>query len=674
MNLERFMSTVYSEQIKKEYFETLNISLKDIDPSLNFVTIRDSYAKEAKPYKSGNELVDYMIHTLVFEKIFQNSFQYLYASHKQTILIFPVFHDIESKNRIKEGLESIYKDILSEKQEFTRLNNGNSVMYLPAFSDETETNEEYSDRLSAYLNKWFNYINEQKPVPNEILKKTKIKFETVCYSVDAKGDLFTDYYSKKLKQDKSKKMNELLVGFLEKLGLNTRSTVKDPLNQLTPDIVRRKFRDDGKKEVGKLEPVLDFLKVFLDVYKRSNDAAYLKSATASDDQNFLRIYYRINRTDDKDEYSFIKPGSSYVYLIKGKDSTGKPTVKIGYFNEKNKKRSQYLFREYKGLTAQYLKERFNPLEEKVDIDKEPIGEEYVVETTTISKKIYFRRVVKGKYNEQEFDGKIELFLDLHIYEKYKWFDFKDMGGQFKSESNIRYYENVLFDKNSLIQFLESKNTYTKETKLNQEFLKINQDNDLFLEYVEFIYATPTLKKSNVYVGKGSLDSFKAKNKKAILDILFQINTLLYTTRAHSDKEKADISKNFKMVLYNFYEPNDYTPTEKYFEKIFYEMKERKYCDKTNDCEEFLKEIEAKKKKEKTNTDKNIEYAIVIVDVTKDNIEVDSDLKSKTYCKKLNRTLQKQLQPFINFLPTIGGKRTYKRKRKKLFTRRRKYRH
>jgi predicted Zn-dependent protease len=668
MNLERFMSTVYSEQIKKEYFETLNISLKDIDPSLNFVTIRDSYVKDAKPYKSGNELVDYMIHTLVFEKIFQNSFKYLENNHKQTILIFPVFHDIDSKNRLKDGLSDVYKDIINRKKgEFTRGLLGNSILYLPAFSDETETMDEYSERLSNYLSKWFNYINEQKPLPNEIRETHKIKFDTVCYSVETSGELFTDYYSKKLKQDKSKKMNELLVGFLEKLGLNPRSTVKDPLNQLTPDIVRRKYRDDGKTDLDNLEPVLEFLKVFLDVYKRSNDAAYLKSATASDDQNFLRIYYRINRTDDKDEYTFIKPGSSYVYLIKGKDPTGKSTVKIGYFNEKNKKRSQYLFREYKGLTAQYLKERFNPLEEKVIIEKDDIGEEYVVETTTISKTIYFRRVKPGKYNK-EYDGKIELFLDLHIYEKYKWFDFKDMGGQFKSESNIRYYENVRFDKKSLILFLEEKKTYTKDTKLNQEFLKINQDNDLFLEYVEFIYANLG---SNVYVGKGSLDSFKARNKKSILDILFQTNTLLYTTHAHSEKEKTDISKNYKMVLYNSYEPNDYDPIEKYFEKIIYEMKELKYCDKSTACGDFLKEIQQIRQKEQSK----IEYAIVIVDVTKENIEVDADLKSKTYCKKLNRTLQRQLQPYMKeLLPIIGGKRTYKRKRKKLFTRRRQYCH
>ena len=69
------MSTVYSEQIKKEYLEKLDNSLKVIDPSnttLNFANIRESYVKKSTPYESGDKLVDYMLHTLVFEKIFQN--------------------------------------------------------------------------------------------------------------------------------------------------------------------------------------------------------------------------------------------------------------------------------------------------------------------------------------------------------------------------------------------------------------------------------------------------------------------------------------------------------------------------------------------------------------------------------------------------------------------------
>ena len=63
--------------------------------------------------------------------------------------------------------------------------------------------------------------------------------------------------------------------------------------------------------------------------------------------------------------------------------------------------------------------------------------------------------------------------------------------------------------------------------------------------------------------------------------------------------------------------------------------------------------------------KNTNYAIVIVDVTKDNIEVDTTLKSKTYCKKIRRTLKRQMQPLLRaILPRWGGSRT----------RRRKYRH
>jgi hypothetical protein len=675
MNLERFMSTVYTELIikdKEDYYAKLDKYLNELFTNLKYIDIRDSYITDLKPYETKQPVVDYMLHNLLFEKVLQNTFRYLQSTHKNTILLFPVYHDTESKNRLKKSLDSIYRPILSLKKpnEFIRdpsgTTVGNSIMFIPLYSDAAETMDEYSERLTEYLNRWYNYIVDEKPIPNETRKREHTKFDTICYTVDKNGDLFTNYYSKKLKPDKAKRANELLNTFLEKLGLSARSTIKDPILQLTPEIATRKFKDDGQKDTEKLELFLEFIKVFLDIYKRTNDKDYLKSSSASDNQDILRIYYRISRTDDVDVYDSIKTGSTYVYRLE--DTRG--ISRIGYFIDKNKKLSQYLFREYKGLTSQYQTEKskgivINPNDNDIvineEVDEEDIGEEFIIKPTTLTDGIHYKKIKRGRY-ENTYDGTIELFMDLHIYEKYKWFDFKDMGGQFASNTEIKFQEDILFDIPSLKKFLKEKKMLTPETKLNQEFLKINQDSALLLDYVEFISKDEYFKKKNMYnKDKGELKDFKANTISEILKILFQTNSLIYTTRAHSETEKTDITKNYKMVTYQSFEPS-----ENHFNQKLYEMKESKYCGKKNECE-LIKEL-AKKNNE------NYNYALVIVDVTKDNVEVDSSLKSKTYCKKVRRTLKRQLYPFLKkLLPAFGGSRK-KRKSRRLIARSRKYTH
>jgi hypothetical protein len=69
----------------------------------------------------------------------------------------------------------------------------------------------------------------------------------------------------------------------------------------------------------------------------------------------------------------------------------------------------------------------------------------------------------------------------------------------------------------------------------------------------------------------------------------------------------------------------------------------------------------------------VEYAIAIVDITKEQISAVSELKAKTKCKKLKRTLRRQLEPiFSAVLPRFG--KVFGGKATRRLTRRRKNRH
>jgi hypothetical protein len=140
----------------------------------------------------------------------------------------------------------------------------------------------------------------------------------------------------------------------------------------------------------------------------------------------------------------------------------------------------------------------------------------------------------------------------------------------------------------------------------------------------------------------------------------------------SSQTKENLKQNYKIISYNQYPTIVDSDVKNHFEKVVYEDEEKKYC-KKNTCELTPELIE---KSEKSN----IEYTIAIIDVTKDNIEVASDLKAKANFKKLRRTLRKQLQPFLQVLmPRFGGRskkiqRVHRLQKKTLRTRRRKYRH
>lgn len=685
MNLQRYISTVYSELIPLKYQAQLTDELKKIDTNdknLRFETIRNKYTVEYESYSSKNSDPDtqkynkLLIHSLFFEIMFGNTIGALYKKTTHTVFLFPVFFDVDdSSRRLNDAIVDIYTNILKKKktQEFSRepivsdplKSSGNMFLFVPVLSDGEDDIKEFNERLTSYFDRAFTFIDEiRKKKSSDLSERSPAKFEGVVYTLDKENRFFTGYYKKKLTEDKIKSLNGMVEKFVEKLGCRLTS-VKDPLAKLTRDDSRKKMISENipDNKVNK-ETFYKLVDSFNDVYKKTNDREYLKLASSSENQTKFRIYYRVNNTDLADSFNEIKPGSSYVYKITNQDKCA-----VGYFKERRGATNQYIFREYTGLTAESCKldkaSSKAKLEEQEDADFKDESQtditEYVIETKNYGSVIKYKRVMKNDY-KPNYPGFVELFTDLHIYEKYKWFQFNEIDGMLTPETNIKIYNNILFDKKSLIEFLNEKKLYTEKSRLAVEFLKINQNNTLLLEYVDYILTHK--KKTNVFEEtffSGKLDTFIEKNKKNIIEILFQTNELIYMNPQRTSQTKENIKQNYKIVNYTQYPAFRENDPENHFEKVIYDGKEKKYCKKG--VYELTNELVKSHEKD------SLEYAIVIIDVTKDNIEVVSDLKAKTQCKKLRKTLRKQLQPFLQLImPRFGGRS------KRLRTRRRKYRH
>lgn len=640
MYLQRFVSTVYSEWIPKKYFPALSTALKNITGDADYSKIRNTYTIDYEKY-SSNET--YILDNLFFNILFGNTIGNIYKRTKNSIVLFPVFQDIDETNRLPDTLKDIYSPILSikkkEKQEFVRDKDGNMYLFVPVFSENDESADEYKSRLTSYLDRAFDYINDQKPkrIGDVEERRSLPKFENIFYTVDKNNQFFINYYKTKLVSEKSKIANEVVEKFVEKLGCRL-TKVTDPILKLTKEDSRKKFISDGQKNIAALEKFYDIVDVFTDIYKKTNDSEYLKLASSSENQTLFRIFYRVNNTDYKDVYEVIRPGSSYVYRLK----LGKECF-VGYFKERRGTTNQYIFREYTGLTKNGCGERDDSTledEEEKDVkkDSESNTKDYIIETKKIGSQIKYKRVKEGDYS-QRYPGLVERFADLHIYEKYKFFSFNELDSTLPSETNIKIYKNILFDKKSLIDFLKSKKQYTDKTRAAVEFLKINQSNTLLLEYVDFIASTR--EKTHVFKETffgGNVNTFVENTKKKIVEILFETNEKIYLNQQRVIK-KTEGDDYYRIISYNYYPAKT-----SHFEQHLYEDPEEKYCKKGR-CE-IIPLLDSKKK--------NMEFAIAIVDITKEKIADVSELKAKTRCKKLRKTLRRQLQPlFSAIMPRFG---------------------
>jgi len=702
MNLQRYVSTVYCESIKlkdkkgkiPEEIEELDQKVKGVHDVLSkelnaetFQDIRTKYvSKEApketakepeKERKSPKKVYSFLMDDLFAEKIFGNTLHRLMRDRHNTVVLFPVYREKPNVTRLKENIRDIYSELVGKPstKDFDREpDTGNLYLFVPALSEDEESKEEYTERMGIYFDRAFDYILDQKPkrIGNVLEKKEKL--ETILYTVNKEGGLFTDYYRKKIPAAKEKILNEKIEKWVQKLG-GRLLTPTDSLKKLTKEESLKKYRDEfgpvGDKDKVYLKAFDKLVDQFLEAYKRSNDEEYRRMVSSRENQSVYRIFYRIHNTDIEDVYDEVKAGSTHVYELYLPEYYNNKvkvdaTYKYGHFNERKGETNQYIFKEYEGISGQQervreAKKGKKPKEEVERLEQEVIDSIVELEEKKDEKKIDVIVEVKKKGGQlrfklvkndftNQYPGYITPFKDLHIYERYKWFHFNELSGTLPSESNIKYYKNLRFDRSSMIDFLKSKKEYTDKTRVAVEFLKINLDPTKLSEYAGFLISN----KNSTHVYKDSafgvkLHAFIEKTKSSIVDLLFQSNELLYTIGQKSAKEKSDISKNYKIVGHQYYKVDLQTTDDKiqkrkestksFFEREIYDNVEKDYC-KRKKCELF-DEIE--------ENPKNTEFGITIVDVTKENVEVVEDLKQKTKCKRLRKTLRKQLRPFVDFL-------------------------
>lgn len=715
MNLQRYVSTVYCETIRlkdkngkiPEEIEELDKKLKSVhdvvsteskvetfqeirnkylSKSMKHVATKDVVAKDVvakeenkatEKEKKPEKVYSFLMEELFSEKIFGNTLQHLMSDRHNTVVLFPVYREKPNVSRLKENIRDIYSDLVvtPTTKEFDRdPDTGNLYLFIPALSEDEESKEEYTERMGIYLDRAFDYILDQKPkrIGNVLEKKEKL--ETILYTVNKEGGLFTDYYKKKIPVAKEKILNEKIEKWAQKLGGRLLTPI-DSLKKFTKEDSLKKYREEfgqvGDKDKVYLKAFDKLVDQFLEVYKIANDEEYRRMVSSRENQSVYRIFYRIHNTDVEDVYDEVKPGSTHVYELYlpefyKEKVKAEATYKYGYFNERKGETNQYIFKEYEGISEQQRKvrdakvknapkEQIETLEqividsiEELEEKKEEKKKEVIVEVKKKGGQLRFK-LVKNDFTNQ-YPGYIRPFKDLHIYERYKWFHFNELSGTLPPESKIKYYKNLRFDRSSMIDFLKFKKEYTDKTRVAVEFLKINLDSTKLSEYAGFLISN----KNSTHVYKDSafgvkLPAFIEKTKSSIVDLLFQSNELLYTSGQKSTKEKIDISKNYKIVGHQYYKVDLQTTDDKiqkrkesaksFFEREIYDNVEKDYC-KRKKCELF-DEIE--------ENPPNTEFSITIVDVTKENVEVVEDLKQKTKCKRLRKTLRKQLRPFVDLL-------------------------
>ena len=701
------MTLFIDRLITSYYCEKMEIDLSDIIKDCN--DKKACFEKYKKLYEDGTlpntTSKEEKIVNILFNKLFENTYNNLIKKYekedKRPLILFPVMDDDTTGDNYfsKSNIKKEYKKYF---------------IFIPVFSEYNETKEEFTEKIDNAIIKIKDEIGKKYQKDEDQRRYQGFKAESytnlvILLNNDSGNSFFTSMYKKELKKEKkdilNSKINELINrSSIEKQPVRLNGIKKESIKEVSTSYFNSELKKLGQKYDKDYEQkIAELISKLNESYKRVTDKKYLALVTSDEQSSFLRIFYRASL--DKDiNYNVIKPGNEYLYFFK-------PSKPIKVFNDKlfgltDKKitnpnytgyvgevnvvkgyKTRYTFRMHNKITKQLYEQGGKIKQEEIDIveDKgdDESEEKYVkIQLEIKNKNGYIQAETVGKEKQK---GEIKLYKDLHIYEKYRWFKFNDLDGSLPAETKINIYEDTLFDKSSLIKYLKYKEKYNDKLRLAVEFLKINTDKNLLLDYVSYIYTN--LNSTNVYRKSMfglSEASFKEKCKKEIIDILFQSNELIYIGGGVRAKEtKTDIRKNYKIVSYNYISLDNFDTKNglkidvkndlKKYNKLrthFYsknysksDEEEYKYCQnhKIDNCEFFKETIAV-----------NESRAIIIVDITKDNVDI-KNLKKVTECKRLRQTIKREARDLFSSikiynpmmgLPFKGGKSTKDKKRKR----------
>ena len=735
--VDRFITSYYSEKMEIDFTDFIKhdgAEKKQDKRTIPLESCSDKetcYNKYKKAYLStdiSNNLSspktnDERVIKFLFEKLFENTYNNLLKKYllegKRPLFLFPTLDSDPAGDFYFNKTPLIEEATGADKTNIKVKDNYRDYFaFIPVFSDYTETKEEFSEKIELAMVQIKQGIIDKQNIEEAQRRESSSKPKTytnivVILNNDKENSFFTSMYNKELKKEKRDVLNAKIKEFTDRSSIGKQSITRASIKQESvKGVTITYFKTELKKIISGNPPkgitvdrdfeqrINELITQVNEAYKKIVDKKYVSLLTSDEQASYHRIFYRVN-LDKEIQYNEIKPGNEYLYKLSNLpvDTFNKKLASmrvaetckeyIGFLNIVPGFKSRFTFQMHNINTKAYCgkSDEFQVVDKEDENDDEEVSEEKYVK---IQLDIKFRNgnIEVTTVGKTKNKGYLSFYKDMHIYEKYRWFKFNDLDGSLTAETKINIYEDTLFDKKSLIDFLKSKGTYTANTRLALEFLKMNLDRKQLLEYTSYIYTN--LFKTHIYkksvFGISEL-AFKEKCKKELMEILFQPNELVYFGGGVRAKEsKTDIRKNYKIISYNYIQTDNLDEgsfvigenikfkdkktqgekevkkiTDHFYNKAFSKSNEPefKYCNlhTLKNCE-FLKEKMLK----------NETRAIVILDITKDNVDV-KNLKKSADCKRLRQTIKREVHelfnPFAvyNPLKMIGG-RTKKRKKSK----------
>jgi hypothetical protein len=597
----------------------------------------------------------FLLFNCIYDKLFKTSLNvYIYnlkKNKKNTIIVLPSYEDntmLNLKSEVNKFYQKYYDSLKKQDIEFE--DNIFFYKFPVIYSDN------YADSIKNNFSKLYSDIKKYNETISRLRDDTKKSVEDIVFITDKQG-LFTGMLNKQLSKEQKDILNKEYTSFL---SYGRKTNVTSDIN-ITYSSIKSECNQFQSKTDISIQLVITkdkfdrFLSILNENYKKATDAEYKKSLELQDNIKKLYIYYKIINSDKvlDDE---IKLGTNKLYILKLKD-----TQYIGSFTLISEPRKIYRFREDKNEFYRRVKSDKN-----INIINNDNHESEQLAQDANESQQDFSVKIKHKYGFVLFEkmdtkesGKVFEYIDK-VKDKYRWFSLKDIDKTFLDKQEIRYYNNILFDKESLISYLKSKNKYSDKTNISYEFLKINSTAEI-IEYCDHIEEHF---KKNIYENA----FFKFTTKKIIqniIDIVFQPNTPIYikSTNITSEKQRETTSDSYKIVNVKVFDTETAHPEFIKDENLCGKaVKEKTKCDV---------EFELYKDSSKDPNNEN-QRRVLHVTVTKSVIKDVRLLTFKTDCKtqknKIRFTYKKILQNVTEkFFPFLlkGGNKSGRKNTKKI---------
>lgn len=681
-------------------------------------------------------LKDYVLFNILFEELLKYNINVLHTKltkiKERTVIIIPTHEGASNGiDKLDTLFLPVYEKIFGKISPELQITQTNPVIYyrFNVFPETTMNNEEYK----IFIKQNFDKLKREIIEYNDKVSRTPIRngenqlstIENVIFIIDRdKKTPFSDFFTSLLPKDKKEILYNEYKSFLSSKFIV--SSVKDTSITMTSNDIKKKMNEFEKRTFIKLSyKKSDWDNLFTclkEGYLLVVDKNYKKSLEVTDDIKTMYIYYRTNNIDTEIINDKIKTGTANIYTLEIDLPNNNNIIIHGYFTVISEPIKKYKFKE--------STRHFNIRQKKIntftpttptpvttpaptptpatttdsdsddDEDTMPSGKEKEIEFIltllyewsvfkykVLSPNVTFQYIDvnptaggQTAIKEFTFDTNTKYKItekDQPTNKKYKFFTPHDIDLSLPTKQGIKYYDNILFDKKTLIGYLTKNKKYNEKTNLSYEFLKINSSPELitFCEYIYLNFKDHT-KGIQGMLNFGMFDFIKFNEKdikKNIIDLIFQPNTAIYLqnqSKTTNEQRTTDTKNSYKIIdyIYNLWsydyrkqkiadieEENYYPKTAAKDIKTVMKIKRDRIINGTDipPNEQLLVKTD-REKEEAEDIEKLKQLSMVIVSVTTENIADVKELKKKGYCKSKTKKIDYDYQIIKKqFLKRIG---------------------